>query len=202
MASKHTDWTILREFEGFLGNSSYNRMLAEVQCTCGKIEIRRLDHVASGRTQRCKSCSARKTLQENRGSYFLSHNWQGVGDISLTLFNTYKYGAERRGLDFKITIEYLWQLYEIQNRVCALSGLPITFSKEIVNSAPDYSKITASPDRIDNYLGYVPSNVQIVHKTVNKMRQSLSVEEFVHFCKAVSNNYANSEPSSPKGKIK
>lgn len=47
------------------------------------------------------------------------------------------------------------------------------------------SNITASLDRTNSYKGYLKNNVKWVHKTVNKMKQNLSEEEFIYFCKLV-----------------
>jgi hypothetical protein len=44
---------------------------------------------------------------------------------------------------------------------------------------------TASLDRIDSSKGYIKTNVQWVHKKVNKMKQDTSVDEFKHYCKLI-----------------
>lgn len=53
--------------------------------------------------------------------------------------------------------------------------MPLVFGKDT----------TASIDRINSNKGYSLSNVQWVHKTINKMKCKLSDDEFIAFCKAV-----------------
>ena len=46
-------WTILDKVK------TQRRNMYKVQCGCGKIELRRIDHINSGRTTSCKVCSAK-----------------------------------------------------------------------------------------------------------------------------------------------
>lgn len=117
----------------------------------------------------CKKCSNRKTENCHRGF---------IGEVRTSHFNKFKIGAETRGLEFSITPEYVQELWEKEDRRCALSGLPIDW-KGIRNEQ------TASLDRIDSSKGYVEGNVQIVHKHVNMMKQAYSNEYFIELCCAV-----------------
>jgi hypothetical protein len=196
-----TDWTILETFRGPFGNSAQTRNLAKVQCKCGAVETRRLDHVTSGRTQRCKSCSGKKTLADTAGHGWLSHNFKGVQDLPSTLYTHYKHGALRRGYEFEVTIEYMWELFVSQEGKCALSGVPLTLTSKLKRlnnqGRPDWGVIDASLDRIDNDKGYVPGNVQWVHKTLNYMKQEFNQDDFIQWCKLVAERHANPEPSLP-----
>jgi hypothetical protein len=84
-------------------------------------------------------------------------------------------------LDFTITIEFLWELIQKQDFKCAISGLPI----QLTQSRRTGENMTASIDRRDSTKGYTPDNVQWVHKTINIMKNTLSEQEFIEFCKAV-----------------
>jgi hypothetical protein len=105
--------------------------------------------------------------------------WTGVGVISTTFFNRQRARARDRGLDFTVTHEYLSALYEEQGRCCALSGLPITFSVKTAGHN------TASLDRIDSTKGYVPGNVQWLHRDVNLMKMDFTTDEFVAMCHCI-----------------
>jgi len=61
-----------------------------------------------------------------------------------------------------------------------LSGLDLTCSG-------DFNDINASLDRIDNSKGYIIDNVQFVHKDINIMRGTLSMERFTDLCNLISN---------------
>jgi hypothetical protein len=102
-----------------------------------------------------------------------------VGSVRVSWYKAFQKSAAARSLDWEITIEFVDALYEMQGGRCAFSGLPIAWSE--VNW--DH---TASIDRIDNARGYLPDNVQLVHKEVNMMRGSLTPERFVELCSLIS----------------
>ena len=85
--------------------------------------------------------------------------------------------AIQRGYDFTITIEEIWDIYIAQDKVCALSGVPISFND------------TASLDRIDNAVGYVHENIQIVHKDINYMKYIYSQDYFIKMCNLVASKH-------------
>jgi hypothetical protein len=92
-------------------------------------------------------------------------------------------GAESRGHEVAITKDEALELLAKQGNRCALSGVPI----RMVKSRKNYSKrpATASLDRIDSTKGYIPGNIQWVHKDLNYMKQRFSQEYFIWFCRKV-----------------
>ena len=86
-------WKILEEVK------NNNRNMYKVQCDCGKIELRRPTHVASGRTKSCKSCSAKLTVSKHP----MPVHRTGCGGLSGTHYLSIKSGAERRNLMFEVT---------------------------------------------------------------------------------------------------
>ena len=102
-----------------------------------------------------------------------------VGPVRVAWFNSFYKSAISRGYVWDITIEDIATLYELQNGRCALTGWSIEWSIQKWDH-------TASIDRIDNSIGYTLDNIQLVHKTVNMARGTLSVDEFVEMCKAIS----------------
>lgn len=89
--------------------------------------------------------------------------------------------AQTRKLIFDISPEDVWCILEKQKFKCALSGLPIDFKLQ-------RTKSTASVDRIDSSIGYIKSNIQIVHKKINKMKNNLSDKDFIFLCQMVTKN--------------
>lgn len=87
--------------------------------------------------------------------------------------------ARRRGITVNVTFDYVAKLFEAQRGQCAISGLPIDVNSNGLRG-------TASLDRINNKRGYVKGNVWWVHKDVNKMKNTHSLYDFLHFCHAVS----------------
>lgn len=45
-----------------------------------------------------------------------------------------------------------------------------------------------SIDRIDSSIGYLPSNIQLVDKRINMLKNILPQDEFIDLCKLVANH--------------
>jgi ribosomal protein L37AE/L43A len=118
---------------------------------------------------KCKSCSNHDNNFAGK-HHFIPHTW----------FNMKKKAGISRGYAWDLTIENIWDLYEKQDSVCALSGLPIGWSSKGLTA-------TASIDRIDSSEGYILENVQLVHKDINFMKQQFDQEYFINLCKEVAN---------------
>ena len=116
---------------------------------------------------KCKSCSSH------------DNNFKGKHNlIPFTWFNMKKKGGLSRGYSWTLTIEDIWNLYETQGGVCALSDVPIGWAEKGLTA-------TASIDRIDSTEGYIIENVQLVHKDINFMKQQFDQDYFISMCKAV-----------------
>jgi hypothetical protein len=181
----YNDLTILEEVK------HNNRLLWKVQCSCGKVELKRKDYVQKGRATSCKSCASKKTA--------LLHpppiNRTGCGGLSGTHFLHIKYGALRRNIEFSISPKYLWELYKTQNGLCALTGLPIVLEAKLKQQNVNWDVITASVDRIDSTLGYVNGNVWWVHKEINRLKNNYSLEELLYWSKLLLAKHGNPDPS-------
>ncbi len=117
----------------------------------------------------CKKCSNRKTQNCHRGMN---------GPVRLSWFTKFRISAELRGIPFAITIDDVAKWHRDQGGLCRLSGVAIGWA--LVGSSH-----TASIDRIDSTVGYVPGNCQLVHKDINMMKQAFSQAHFVQMCRAV-----------------
>ena len=124
---------------------------------------------ASLMEQPCKKCS-NKT----------NHPSGMVGAVRLAWFESFSKSAISRGYSWNLTPEELNEMHEEQDGLCALSGLSIGWSKV----GWEHS---ASIDRLDNDKGYFLDNIQLVHKKINMMRGSLTVDDFLELCQAVAN---------------
>lgn len=150
-----------------------NNIYFDVQClSCGKI-YQKPQHSFFGK--RVTKCQCHKIT---------SSGYKGYEDISSVYYNRIKSGAESRDLEFNITKEQMWEKYLEQNRKCALSGLSIFISRNMRKR----DKMTASLDRIDSSIGYINTNIQWVHKDVNKMKMNFSEEYFLKICKLIVKN--------------
>lgn len=117
----------------------------------------------------CKACSNNITENCHRGFY---------NDIRLSWFTKMQNQSSLRGLKWDLTIEQLWDIYNSQNKKCALSGVDIGWnSKGQIH--------TVSIDRIDSSKGYVFNNIQLVHKDINFMKQQFEQEYFIDMCNKI-----------------
>ena len=143
------------------------------KCDCGEERITTKYHLVSGHL---KSCGCNRKLLNSE-----SRTWRGYGDIPLKYFNNIKHHATvLRNIKFELTIEEIWELFLSQDRKCALSGTSLQFPKRSKDKS-----CTASLDRIDSSKGYVPGNVQWVHKDINIMKNKFDNQYFIEICKLV-----------------
>jgi hypothetical protein len=149
-----------------IGDIIKNGGLVETKCDCGYITKTRINRLLNGSTVGCRKCTI---IGEN------SSNWKGVGSLPSTITTIIKLRAKNRGIDYLLSSEYLWDLYLKQNKKCALSGLPIDFTKNG----------RASLDRIDSSIGYVEGNVHWVYNKINIMKNEYTQTEFLELCKII-----------------
>jgi len=147
------------------------RRRAKCLCDCGNTTVPTTAALLRGNTS---SCGCRRDQYEKLSGSQSPH-FTGHGQISGTLWGQFVAGAKRRHLMFTIDLPYAWTLFEQQGGRCVFTNL------ELVACGPR-EKVTASLDRIDSQQGYVPGNVQWVHKIVNMMRGSYSVARFMSVC--------------------
>jgi len=137
-------------------------------CDCGKVAEINSASLIRGLTRSCGCEKAKKAFK-------------GHGEISKMFWSSLERNARRRGIDFNITIEEVWNLFLQQNRTCVYTGLELFFVRDMNNVTGK----TASLDRIDSSKGYIHGNVQWVHKIVNHMKMDASEEDFINMCKLV-----------------
>jgi len=152
----------------FLYSDKFQHRVWECICSCGKIKNIDTGSLNSGHTKSCGCLNLSKTGN-------LAYNYTGYKDISGKKWNSIKNNAKVRGLEFEITKEFVSDMIENQNYLCKLINIVISFKLN-----------TASVDRIDNNIGYLENNIQIVHKDINFLRGKFSIDYFKKLCKAVS----------------
>lgn len=144
-------------------------------CDCGTKAVIPAGRLRDGRHKKCRSCQG--NLRTGPNSPF----WKGCGEISKSFYGHVRGTAKRRRLYFDLTIKEISDLFEQQNRACALSGLPLSFEHKYRKK----SNTTASLDRIDSRKGYTLDNVQWVHKDVNLMKMNLSEDRLIELCVSI-----------------
>lgn len=170
------DWEII----GYSHLNNKGEQYWDAKCKCGYISKIRVYPLIKGISKACRHCRP----QSNTGQ--LSPWWKGTCNFSITFFGTMRDGAKSRNLEFSITPEYIQEIFNKQDGKCIYSGLSLKFPENV----RDFTK-TASLDRIDSKKGYIENNVQWVHKTINKMKQDLTEDEFLKFCYLIASNNKN-----------
>ena len=154
---------------GFLG---YHRQWL-CKCDCGREHKTLATNLLSRKIQSC-GCLGRA-----KGA--LNSKWTGCGELNGHYFRALQHGALKRKIEFSVSIEYLWELFLKQGRVCACSGLPIEFN----DCWPTRRSKTASLDRVDSSVGYIEGNLRWVHKDINRMKGAMTEQRFLHWIQAI-----------------
>ena len=152
-------------------------VLWECLCDCGNITQQSTRHL-NRLNNTVKSCGCLKdsTVKDKKTQ------WRGYGELPQAWFSMHIKGKanckKRPNIEVTIDVKFLWELFLEQNSKCALTGILLTIN---INCALN----TASVDRIDNTLGYIPGNIRWVHKDINMMQRVYSDEYFFKLCKQV-----------------
>lgn len=157
----------------FEGRDKHGHKTVLTECDCGTIKEIPLYSLVTKNTTSC-GCSSRK-----RGKEHLL--WKGYEEITSSYISSCIKGASTRNLSWNITPEIMWNQYISQNKLCNLSGIPIYFA----TTRKKYKIQTASLDRIDNKLGYEITNIQWLHKDINKMKMDLSQDRLIELCQRI-----------------
>ena len=170
-------WTVLRrDLTPHPTKCRQSRWLC--RCECGNEQTIPSQPLVRGESKGCRECRHNR-LRKPGGRRAYTY-----------MFCSLKIGAKNRGIEFFIDKEETYQILVQQGFKCALSGRDIKIADTLHGHKNRES--TASLDRKDSSLGYVPGNVHWVHKTINFMKSSLPIDEFVTWCKDVA---SNNEPS-------
>jgi len=135
-------------------------------CSCGNNLWIKATYVKRNPTA-CRACRA-----ERRKGLFKK---LPIGyKIWYSRYNELKRRARKENIEFNLNALYLKELYDKQNGICAITGEPILDIKG-----------NLSLDKIVPSNGYVIGNVQWTNRKANMIKQDLSMDEFVEFCKLI-----------------
>jgi len=156
---------------GLRPGRKFNSFIWNCICDCGNIKDLPTGKLTNKKTRTC-GCAARRRQSA-------SPTWKGVGEISSVRWKLITYRAWRVGRECTITHEEAWELFLKQNRRCAFSDVELNFGTHNKNHGD------ASLDRNDSSKGYVEGNVQWVHRDVNFMKQAMTDEALIEWCKKI-----------------
>jgi hypothetical protein len=88
-----------------------------------------------------------------------------------------------------VSLDYLYSIGEKQKWKCALTGLPLEFTRGGTNWGGFWcNPFSCTIDRIDSEKGYVEGNIQLVIWKINSLKKDTENQEFIEICKLVSKN--------------
>jgi hypothetical protein len=140
-------------------------------CDCGSETIVPSSRIKIGKV---KSCGCLNKISGSK-----RWNWKGYCGISGSRFCEIRLRAKKKKWDFNLTPKFLWELFQQQNKRCAITN-------EIIDL-----NIDGSLDRIDSSKGYVKNNVWWVKKDINKMKLDFPLNLFIELCEKVVANKEN-----------
>ena len=125
----------------------------------------------------CKSCCREGNLKSRQKKYASFE-----GRIK-TFLRSCEVSALKRGNEFDLTADNLRKAWEMQNGLCAYTGIEMTTQPNLPHSV--------SIERVDNDIGYTESNTVLVCCAINSMKSDLDAKLFYDMCKSVVNWLGN-----------
>ena len=109
------------------------------------------------------------------------------------LFKDVRHNAKKRNIVVKITLKDITDLYKLQKGLCALTEIPMTFeaTERTANSEHILNKWNISVDRMDSKKEYTKDNIQLVCAIINRMKTTMTVNELLLLCGAISQTNFN-----------
>lgn len=139
------------------------------KCVCGNTTKVRTTQLKSGRIV---SCGCYRKRHRN-------HRWKGYCGVSGGRIAEIRLRAKKKNIPFDLTAKFLWDLFEKQNRKCAITGIEIDLDSN------------GSLDRIDSTRGYTEDNVWWTDTSINKMKLDFKLSDFLDMCEQVTLNKEN-----------
>lgn len=144
------------------------RVEKEVVCVCCGTSYLTTDHRSKFCSALCRSYyNGKKFRKANAGSDLVYY-------IKYTLLN---------GKRPELSVQEILNLYEDQQGLCALTKVPMTSI-----SGSGKHKTNISIDRIECGGPYIPSNIRLVCTHANTIRNNLTDEEMLWWCKQIVQN--------------
>ena len=132
----------------------------------------------------CKACKRKRTYQKREDKRKTI-----VWALEIIIKHLYQW-AKKRNLSFNIEQKDLLDLREKQAGRCYYTNYPMTFNFiwHTKGKLNEKTKFQVSCDRIDNNVGYIKSNIVLCCTFINKMKWTLSEQEFYKVCQDIVDN--------------
>lgn len=128
-------------------------------------------------TRNCKECVDK---QDNKRKYANRGYRLGIDKLLNFRFLALKRRAKEHNFELDFGVEHLKELWIIQDGKCAISDIKMTYEQYVGRVSTN-----VSVDRINSLDGYKNGNVQLVCMAVNQMKNDLTQNELINFCKEI-----------------
>lgn len=129
---------------------------------------------------RCKECKRKQNLKAREEYSDEKKLYKTIQERVLAA----KRRAKGKGIPCTITKEFILDLWNKQNGLCAISKIPMTYE---MDAGRVYTNI--SIDQIEQGKGYTEDNVQLICMAVNQLKSDWDMNTVKYICKMVVNNY-------------
>lgn len=162
-------WTLLSYKQG----THEKKGLWTARCNCGNLSKITGDNLKRQKSTKCTNCGQMAAPAE-----------AGIKAI----YRAYKYGAKKRGLSFRLSLESFKVIAEQPCIYCGREKLNNSYRKYkngtlrgAENARWQYTGI----DRFDNKKGYIKSNCVPCCKTCNYAKRDMTVTDWYQYLKAI-----------------
>ena len=130
----------------------------------------------------CKSCKRSRMILQRQGAR---------STLEWALWVVYKQiiqWAKKRNISFEISVQDLIDLRSTQDGKCYYTGYYMEYELSYFKSwsQMDKSKFIVSCDRLDSWLWYQKENIVLCCAVINRMKSTLSYNEFLDLCQIIS----------------
>lgn len=129
--------------------------------------------------KRCKKC---KLIQNRKARQNYSDEQKLYKTLQARVLNA-KTRAKNKNIPCTITKDYILDLWNKQEGLCAISKIPMTYE---LDSGRVFTNV--SIDQIRYGEGYTEDNVQLVCSAVNQLKSDWDIDTVLYICKQIINN--------------
>ena len=159
--------TVVSEVYSVRKSTLSTQRCVDCLCECGNTVQVSVSRLASGKAKSC-GCLSKAVLESDISKYEAGFR---------AVLRVYKYSAKERGFDFSLSRETFEKLTTSNCVYCGIT--PCQFQTRF--SDFKYNGI----DRVDNTLGYTEDNCVTCCKICNRMKDTLTVEDFKEHIKTI-----------------
>lgn len=126
--------------------------------------------------KRCKSCK----VNQNKKARINYSDDKKLNKVLLNRIHGVYQRTKDKNLDCNIDLDYLKELWDIQNGKCAISGIDMTYT---LDEGRVFSNV--SVDKINSKDGYIKGNVQLMCMSVNQLKSDFEMDVVIKICKNI-----------------